>query len=674
MATAEKAFAILCHQKIPQVTPVATLELSTTPNGSPPSTETLGHPRNVKFLPASSTDKDLYELMRPFGPLISARVDKKLGGFIRFWMSETDANAAETAVKTALARSSKVTLQAFDPLKLFCRNISPEVDAKMLKNHFKEFPSVTSARVVSKGGYGFISFSKAEEALDAIGRHDGSRLGGKALIVRYRDFSQSEAAKTPPAPTAKPAATTTSDKTDSATPKPSNSTPCDATPKSNSSHDKDQSDAAQTYLVEVLLADIVTLKAQIAQDKDKHQSQMVSMTARLTDSERAREDSERLREEAEMLREQAEMLREESEGLREESERLREKSEMLREETEKRARLAEQALQDRALRSDVETEGWMSRFGGLQLKYDELKVQHELEIAALSAKSAAGLQEKENMEGLLTRITAERDEWQRKFTIADSRRKILELEADRPQWEEAKKQREKKLQEEAAEAERVRKQADMEESERKIRELIEEEKRRKQEQKLRKEQEKLRQEKEEAARQAREAEAEVQRKRALAKEHARQLAWTNATTVEHQRCSKRDSYYEKTWNNHTALSRFLVVIEEFEKAKFSDSQPLTVGSIPWPMLDKSVLSSNTMDVEVTWVSVEMFFTFVKSRRDYGKTEYNKLVERVHRMFHPDKWRSRRLLDSVQDPTTRKFIEESGNKVAQAVTPIWTQTK
>ncbi|KAG5649248.1 hypothetical protein H0H81_005118, partial [Sphagnurus paluster] len=194
----------------------------------------------------------------------------------------------------------------------------------------------------------------------------------------------------------------------------------------------------------------------------------------------------------------------------------------------------------------------------------------------MSAQISNILEEKKDVEAFLARVEAKRDEWRRKFNITDSRRKILELETHRPQWEEARKQRERKVQEEAAEAESAQRRAELEESERKMRELLAEERRRKDEEKLKKE-------RQEAERRAQEAKAEEERRRALAQEQARRQAWTAATNAEHR-------------------------------------------SVPWPVLERSVLSSNSDELKVTCGDVHGFFDYVKS--EYRRTEeYNKLVTR-----------------------------------------------
>lgn len=58
-------------------------------------------------------------LLRPFGPLASARVEHTLGGIVQFW-NEDAARAAEVAVCLAFSRTSKIMLQAYDPCTIFC--------------------------------------------------------------------------------------------------------------------------------------------------------------------------------------------------------------------------------------------------------------------------------------------------------------------------------------------------------------------------------------------------------------------------------------------------------------------------------------------------------------------------------------------------------------------------
>ena len=43
-------------------------------------------------------------------------------------------------------------------------------------------------------------------------------------------------------------------------------------------------------------------------------------------------------------------------------------------------------------------------------------------------------------------------------------------------------------------------------------------------------------------------------------------------------------------------------------------------------------------------------------------------------FHPDRWRARGLLKSMEDDDERGFVEVAANTVAQALTPLWREAK
>lgn len=79
-----------------------------------------------------------------------------------------------------------------DPCNLFCKNLDPGIDSTDLSTIFRPFGSIISARVmrdergVSKG-FGFVSFSKAEEASLAMQAMDKSVHGNKQMIVRLHE-------------------------------------------------------------------------------------------------------------------------------------------------------------------------------------------------------------------------------------------------------------------------------------------------------------------------------------------------------------------------------------------------------------------------------------------------------------------------------------------------------
>ena len=149
--------------------------------------------------------------------------------------------------------------------------------------------------------------------------------------------------------------------------------------------------------------------------------------------------------------------------------------------------------------------------------------------------------------------------------------------------------------------------------------------------------------------------------------------YDDAVDRERERCRRRDDAISPSgfgwWTIQHSLERFKLVSDEFDRVQFGETQPLTMWNIPWPTLDAPF----DIDLEsISWDMVDGFFEeigFMMSTNDYRA-----LVEKTHRRFHPDKWRSRRLLLSVRNEDLRKKLEAAGNIVAQAMTPLWRKSK
>ncbi|KIP04000.1 hypothetical protein PHLGIDRAFT_534821 [Phlebiopsis gigantea 11061_1 CR5-6] len=219
---------------------------------------------------------------------------------------------------------------------------------------------------------------------------------------------------------------------------------------------------------------------------------------------------------------------------------------------------------------------------------------------------------------------------------------------------------------------------EVEEADRRRAQQEEEEKARR-EQREQEEAERLRKEAEKLAREEHErlVREEAERKAREAREQqeaeARRLnAYILAAAMEAERCRKRDvkcKIFAAQWTPLRSLQWFKDVSVEFEGTKFCDTQPLTFGSVPWPLLTPP--HKATPD-DIDWGAVEAFFAATKLQ--VTASEYKALVEKAHRRFHPDKWRARGLLNTVLDEDLRQQLENAGNIVAQAITPIWLETK
>ena len=197
--------------------------------------------------------------------------------------------------------------------------------------------------------------------------------------------------------------------------------------------------------------------------------------------------------------------------------------------------------------------------------------------------------------------------------IAESRRKIAELERDRPLWEAAARARERQEREEEtaqrARAERARREAERE--------------------------------------QERAREAEAAKRRAEAAQRAR---WAHGP-----------------WTSLRALERYRTLCESFDEA--AKPAALAFGDVPWPTLGRPY-SFGPEDID--WAAVETFFHTVRGHM--RAQDYRIFVQNSHRRFHPDRWRARGLLTAVKDENARGMIEVAANTVAQALTPLWREAR
>lgn len=233
----------------------------------------------------------------------------------------------------------------------------------------------------------------------------------------------------------------------------------------------------------------------------------------------------------------------------------------------------------------------------------------------------------------------------RELGVANSRCKILELERDKPFWEEARVKREQDEQNER-EMEQKRRAEEMH--------RMEEEERQKEEHRMKME-EKARVERERV-------QAEHEEKKKL-----RRQKWHEATKAEKRRCHRRDkeTWNLECWTDDQAVDRFLVLMDEFEKARYSESKPLTPSGVPWPVL-VNPRRFKVSDLD-DWQAVDGFFKF--ARRYLEVNAFKKMVMRARQMFHPDRWKSRGLLKTVMDDSVRSSLEAAGNKVSQAVNAL-----
>jgi hypothetical protein len=207
--------------------------------------------------------------------------------------------------------------------------------------------------------------------------------------------------------------------------------------------------------------------------------------------------------------------------------------------------------------------------------------------------------------------------------IAESRRKIAELERDRPLWEAAARARERQEREEEEERCAARARAERER-----------------------------------------LEAERERERAR---QAAAAATAEAEAARRRKEAQRARWARGPWTSQRALERYRVLSEFFDETAKPAS--LSFDDIPWPTLC-APLTFGPEDID--WAAVETFFRTVRGHM--RAQDYRVFVEKSHRRFHPDRWSARGLLAAIKDDDARGMIEVAANTVAQALTPLWREAR
>jgi hypothetical protein len=374
-------------------------------------------------------------------------------------------------------------------------------------------------------------------------------------------------------------------------------------------------------------------KARVAEEKRKKQEQA---RQKADNAKRDHELSITRRKEAEAEHELAkaqldgiqEDYRQAEKQLREAEEAVREVERMLKERQESWAKAKSRTDQMNQAVTEAQLQEGLSSVRVALARGEEAKLQSEKEAA------------EKIEEGVLAETEEIDEEAIRQQELAESIRKMREM---RELEEEDLRKRQEKQEQEREEAERRKQEAE----------------------------ERAR---EECERKAREEKARVEREQREREQEAagRQKLYEEATAKERERCMKRDAMHRTNfpmWTTHGRVQRFEAVSQEFDEIKFSETQPLTFESVPWPL--PFLPSMATFD-DVEWSAVEEFFAAAKSV--VGEAAYKLLVEKAHRRFHPDKWRSRGILNTVVDVDLRVRLENAGNVVAQAITPLWLATK
>ncbi|CAL1707578.1 unnamed protein product [Somion occarium] len=136
-----------------------------------------------------------------------------------------------------------------------------------------------------------------------------------------------------------------------------------------------------------------------------------------------------------------------------------------------------------------------------------------------------------------------------------------------------------------------------------------------------------------------------------------------------RRQKEQERWLYGPWTSQRALERYRMLSDVFDVAKFSPEKPIGFLDIPWPVLARPT-TYGPQDID--WTAVEHFFKTVRTHM--RSQDYKLFVEKSHKRFHPDRWKARRVLQSVEDEEERSLMEVAANTVAQAITPLWREVK
>lgn len=188
----------------------------------------------VKCIPKRFTDKDMIKLFEPYGEIVSAVVIKESPdakenrgfGFVCFKRAE-DAHNAEEKLKSLVIEGQNLyicralskedhrkqlreeRLKAFKDCNLYVKELPEDINDEKLRKAFEEFGKVLSARVMLEKrqdlatgkvemkprGFGFVCFSKKEEAKNALAAAATRPILGRMLYAAIAERKEDRAAR-----------------------------------------------------------------------------------------------------------------------------------------------------------------------------------------------------------------------------------------------------------------------------------------------------------------------------------------------------------------------------------------------------------------------------------------------------------------------------------------------
>ncbi|WCJ31223.1 Polyadenylate-binding protein 2 [Euphorbia peplus] len=184
----------------------------------------------VKNLSESTTEEELKEIFGEYGTITSLVVMRdgdgksKCFGFVNFENSDDAARAVEalngktvdekewyvgkaqkksereSELKGRIEQTVKETVDKFEGLNLYLKNLDDSITDDKLKEIFSEFGTITSCKVMrdpngASRGSGFVAFSTTEEASRALSEMNGKIVVSKPLYVALAQRKEERRAK-----------------------------------------------------------------------------------------------------------------------------------------------------------------------------------------------------------------------------------------------------------------------------------------------------------------------------------------------------------------------------------------------------------------------------------------------------------------------------------------------
>jgi hypothetical protein len=128
--------------------------------------------------------------------------------------------------------------------------------------------------------------------------------------------------------------------------------------------------------------------------------------------------------------------------------------------------------------------------------------------------------------------------------------------------------------------------------------------------------------------------------------------------------SPNKSINSNGWTPRKALDWYNKLATEFDSLRVSEASPLDMSKIPWPVLH----APGYQLAQVDWNAVEAFFSQAEVLLG-GKrsTAWKELLKSSARRFHPDRWRARGLIGPYGGG---QEVEERVNDVAKVLNPLY----